>query len=180
MRFRTRPAKWACLRLEGRDIQAPKAGVGYARQRLPSTSIDDGGHSQRDGSVSLNQRHRLSGRSSGGDHVLNDEGFFFRMDLETASQSEHIIVSFYENGPAAEIPAEFMSDNDGSDGRGNDQVGLFLSQAVGQQGRTGFRISGPLQYFGALEILRTVKARTEQKMPVNECARIDEHLFDPV
>ena len=110
--------------------------MGHARQRLSSTAIDDGSHSQSDGSVGLNERHRLMGRSSCGDHVVNDERFLFWMDLETASQSEHIIVAFYENGPAAEISTEFMSDYDGSDGRGNDQVGLFLSQAIGQQGRT--------------------------------------------
>ncbi len=152
----------------------------HTRKCLPATSIDNRGHADWDGSVVFHQSHRFPGRSSGGDDVVDDESLLSLTDPEAAPKPHDITLAFREDCPATEASAELVSDDDGAHGRGNDQVGFFRAHEGSQSVRTPLGVPGPLQDLGALEVLRTVKSRTEQEVSFHEGSGIGEDLPDVV
>ena len=62
----------------------------HTRECPSATSVDDGGHSYRNGSMVFHQIHGLAGGPTGGDDVVDDESLLRLMNLETAAKAQDV------------------------------------------------------------------------------------------
>ncbi len=138
-------------------------------------AVDQGGGGDHDSAVLLDDIDGLHEAAAAGDDVFNHGETLAGLDGETAAENEGAGVIFFgENVGFAELAGDFLTDEDATEGGGNDGVKLGAAELVGEGAADAFGHLGVAQKEGALEELAAVQAGAEDEVAVEEGAGLAE------
>jgi len=100
-----------------------------------------------------------------GHDIFDDDEFFIRRNLKTASQNKFAIFFFDKDVAFSQRPGDFLADNNSAKGRGDHRVAIKIAQFVGEPSTHSRGDVGVLKEYRALKILPAV-----QTGPQNEVA----------
>jgi hypothetical protein len=110
--------------------------------------------------------------SAARDHVLGHEEPFVRANLESASQHQPAGFLLHEYVSLPQRASHFLTDDDPAQGGRNHRVAFDVPQFVREPGANIRRDSRVLKEQSALKKLPAMQARPQDKMPVEERARL--------
>jgi hypothetical protein len=93
-----------------------------------------------------------------GHDVFDDDEFFIRCNLKTASQNKFAVFFFDKDVAFAQRPGDFLANNNSAKGRGDDGVATKFAQFVGEPSTNFCSDFSVLQEYRALKILPAVQA----------------------
>jgi len=101
------------------------------------------------------------------DDILGYKETLARVDFKTSAQDESAAsVLFGEDVYLAEVAGDFLADNNATDSRGDDGVGIEPFQFFGEQTADARGHGGILQEKGTLEELAAVQSASQHEMAV--------------
>ena len=104
---------------------------------------------------------RLSRRTTGRDNVLDDEHPLVGLEGETPPQSQPPLPPLGKQRSYAKSPADFVADDDPTEGRGHHDGRVQSTNPIGDRGTKDCSMLGMLEYERALEIASTVQTGRE-------------------
>ena len=114
-----RQVRWQFVRLEYFNLERYQAGKGDAEIHRAVGTVHDRGDSGNVASVRADYINRLLDAATLGHHVLDDEDFFAGCNFESAPQHELAFLFFRKDEPHAQLPRDFLSDDQPAE-RGRD------------------------------------------------------------
>jgi hypothetical protein len=163
------------IRLEGFDVHFDEADKRTAKVRpFPAASIDDHSDGGNLPTVRSHNLDRFLHPSAARDHVFGHNEPFVRPNLESPSQRQPAGFFFYENVPFPQGSPDFLADDDSTQGGRDDRVAIDVPQFVREPGADIRRDPCVLQEQSALKKLPAVQARPQNKMSIEERARLAE------
>jgi hypothetical protein len=143
------------------NVHFDKTNEGAAEVRsLAAAAIDDHADARDLSAVGSDDVDRLLHTAAASDHVFGHDESLVRRDLKAASQDQAARLFFRENVPFAQRSADFLSDNDSAQGRGNHRVTVKVAQFIRETAANFRGDIGVLEEQGALEKLPAVQAGT--------------------
>jgi hypothetical protein len=103
--------------------------------------------------------------STAGHDIFDDDEFFIRRNLKTASQNKFAIFFFDKDVAFAQLATHFLTDNNSAKRRGDHRVAIKFAEFVSEPSTDFCRDVGVLKKYRALKILPAV-----QTGPQNEVA----------
>ena len=157
------------------DVHFDETDEGAAEVRpLPAAAIHDDANAGDLSAMRLDDVDGFLHAAAAGNDVFGHDEPLVRRDLKSAAQHQDARFFLRENVPLAERAADFLSNKDATEGRGDHRIALKIAQFVRE---TAANFRGDLcvlQEQGALEKLPAMQPGAQNEMAIEERARLAE------
>jgi len=131
-------------------------------------------HTQQIRLMLLHDIDRLLHATALGHHVLNHQHLLARRDLEPAPQHQLALFLLHENEPDAQLPRHFLTDHEAAHRRCYNRHRTITAHLIRDGLAELLHDRHILQRLRALEELPTVQPAPQNKMPLQQRARLPE------
>ena len=173
-------AERTLLREIGREAELEQTEQRNSEIRFAAAAVGDNGDCNRNAAVLLHKLYRLLDAAAFGHNVFRNNHALAGLDREAAFENELIVDFVGENGFEFKRTGDFLTDEETSDGGGDDGVRLNspLRHAAGEFGAETFAACGVDEHESALEEAVAVLAAAKFEVTCEQSSGVLKFLDD--